>query len=72
MAKVVLSIDKNTGEREALDAALRRFKKQVFNENIIQECKKREYYMSKSLKRREKSKEAQKRLRKSMKKRKQY
>ncbi len=72
MAKVVLYVDKNTGEREALDAALRRFKKQVFNDNIIQECKKREYFKSKSVKRREKSEEAQKRLRKKNKNRRQY
>ncbi len=72
MAKVVLYVDKNTGEREALDVALRRFKKQVFNDNIIQECKKREYFKSKSVKRREKSEEAQKRLRKKNKNRRQY
>lgn len=72
MAKVVLYVDKNTGEREALDAALRRFKKQVFNDKIIQECKKREYFKSKSVKRREKSEEAQKRLRKKNKNRRQY
>lgn len=68
MAKVVLYVDKNTGNMESIDQAIRRFKKQVFNDNIIQECKKREYYKSKSLKRREKSIEAQKRLRKIIKK----
>lgn len=72
MAKVVLYVDKTTGEREPIDSALRRFKKQVFNENIIQECRKREYYRSKSLKRKEKSEEAQKRLRRKQKNKRKY
>ena len=72
MAKIVLYVDKATGEREPIDAALRRFKKQVFNDNIIQECRKREYFKSKSVKRREKSEEAQKRLRKKNRKRRSY
>ena len=41
-----------------LDAMLRRFKKQVQLEGIIEECRKHEYFLKKSLKRKEKSKRA--------------
>lgn len=41
-----------------LDAMLRRFKKQVTNEDIIGECRRREFFLKKSLKRKEKSKRA--------------
>ena len=41
-----------------LDTMIRRFKKQVENEGIIEECRRREFFLKKSLKRREKSKRA--------------
>lgn len=45
-------------EGEDLDNLLRRFKRQVNDAQILHECKKREFFMSKAEKRREKSKEA--------------
>lgn len=51
-----------------LDQALRKFKKMVINDGILQECRKREYYLSKSQRRKLKDKEAAKRLRKKFKK----
>lgn len=41
-----------------LDNMIRRFKKQVENEDIIAECRRREFFLKKSLKRKEKSKRA--------------
>lgn len=41
-----------------LDSMIRRFKKQVESEDILYECKKREFFLKKSLKRKEKSKRA--------------
>jgi len=41
-----------------LDSMLRRFKKQVENEGILEECRRREFFLKKSLKRKEKSKRA--------------
>lgn len=41
-----------------LDQLLRRFKKQVENEDIINECRRREFFLKKSIKRKEKSKRA--------------
>lgn len=41
-----------------LDQLVRRFKKQVENEDIINECRRREFFLKKSIKRREKSKRA--------------
>lgn len=41
-----------------LDTMIRRFKKQVENEGILEECRKREFFLKKSLKRKEKSKRA--------------
>lgn len=52
---------------ESLDSALRRFKKETIKSGTLLELKKREYYMSPSQKRRAKSKEAQKRIRKKTK-----
>lgn len=52
MAKVVLMKD------ETVDSLIRRFKQQVKKDNIIQECKKREYYVPKSLARKIKSENA--------------
>ena len=49
---------------EDLETLLKRFKKKVIAEEILTELKKREYYLSPSQKRREKSKQAQKKLRK--------
>ena len=43
---------------EFLDSMLRRFKKQVESEGIIEECRRREFFLKKSLKRKEKSKRA--------------
>ena len=50
---------------EAFDVLFRKFKKLVKNEGIIQECRKREYYVSKTKRRAEKDKQAA--LRKSKK-----
>ena len=58
MAKVVIK------KNEDAESLIRRFKKKVINEGILTELKKRDYYLSPSQKRKEKSKQAQKRLRK--------
>ena len=58
MAKVTIRKD------EDVESLIRRFKRKVQEEGIMQELKKREYYMSPSLKRRVKSEAAQARLRK--------
>ena len=68
MAKVVLTAhdldeirtaeDPRIKAGEMLDSMLRRFKKQVENEGIIEECRRRQFFLKKSLKRREKSKRA--------------
>lgn len=52
---------------ETLDSALRRFKKETIKSGTLIELRKREYYMSPSQKRRAKSKEAQKRIKKKTK-----
>lgn len=44
------------GENESLDSALRRFKRKVISEGVMNELKKREYYVSKGQKKREKKK----------------
>lgn len=49
---------------EALEHALKRFKKKCEADGIMQELRKREYYRGPAQKRREKSEAAQKRLRK--------
>lgn len=41
-----------------LDSLLRRFKQQVRNARIMEECQKREYFLKKSLRRKEKDKAA--------------
>ena len=46
-----------------LEYALKKFKKQVEEEGLMRELRKREYYRPPSLKRAEKSKEAEKRRR---------
>ncbi|MCR5564689.1 MAG: 30S ribosomal protein S21 [Gammaproteobacteria bacterium] len=48
-------------ENENLDDALRRFKRDVSRAGILQECKKREFYLSPSKARKEKAKESRKR-----------
>ena len=48
MAKVYVK------DYDSVDAALRAFKKKVMNEGIIQEYRKREFYVSKSQKKRAK------------------
>lgn len=50
------------------DILIRRFKKQVRNLGIIEECHKREYFKPKSVKRKEKQKEAMIRKRRAIKK----
>ena len=68
MAKVILTAhdmeeirnaeDPHASSNMFLDQMIRRFKKQVENEGIIEECRRREFFLKKSLKRREKSKRA--------------
>ena len=58
MAKVKMIVYQNTDEKESIDSLLRRFKKQVKEEGILQECRKREFFLKKSLARKEKSKRA--------------
>lgn len=49
---------------ETFDSLLRRFKKDVVKSDVIKELRRREHYLSPSEKRRKKSLEAQKRIRK--------
>lgn len=49
---------------EDVETLIKRFKKKVISEGILVELRKREYYLSPSQKRKEKSKQAQKKLRK--------
>lgn len=58
MAKVTRRKD------ESVEDLIKRFKKKVTNEGILTELRRREYYLSPSEKRKEKSKQAQKKLRK--------
>ena len=51
MAKVIV-------KDNDLETALKRFKKQVLKEEILYECKRRESFLPKSLKRQEKAKHA--------------
>ncbi|MCR5741405.1 MAG: 30S ribosomal protein S21 [Gammaproteobacteria bacterium] len=48
-------------ENEGIEEALRRFKRDVSRAGTIQECKKREFYLSPSKARKEKAKESRKR-----------
>ena len=57
MSKVVVR------EGESLDEALRRFKRQVNKAGTIQECRKREEFLKKNLKRKLKSENARKKYR---------
>lgn len=67
MAKVVLYRDKETGQPEDITSALRRFKRKVLDDQILYECKRREYFLPKSLRRKMKSIEAKKRQKKNYK-----
>lgn len=67
MAKVYAYKDKNTGELEDLSELLKRFKKKVMEDQILYECKRRKYFMSKAIKRKMKSIEARKRQKKNYK-----
>lgn len=57
MPKVVIK------EGESLDEAVKKFKRQVNKAGIIQECRKREFYLKKNLKRKLKSENARKKNR---------
>jgi len=72
MAKVVLTKDTETGEPESIETLIKRFKKQVMKDEILLECKKRQYFRPKAVKRHEKSVAAQKRLKSKKKKVRQY
>ena len=50
-------------EGESLDEGVRRFKRQVNKAGIIQECRKREFYLQKNLNRKLKSENARKKYR---------
>ena len=50
-------------EGESLDEGVRRFKRQVNKAGIIQECRKREFYLKKKLKRKLKSEKEKKKYR---------
>lgn len=52
---------------EALDSALRRFKREVLKAGILNDLRKHEYYVSPSQKRRLKSEAARKKLKKGKK-----
>ena len=52
-------------ENESLDDALRRFRRKVNDANILGECKKHEFFLSKAARRREKQKEAAAKRRKA-------
>lgn len=58
MAKVVIKPNEN------IDDALRRFKRLVTRDGILQEARKREFYLKPGVKRRLKSEEARKNARK--------
>ena len=64
MARVTLRPDElelcrvNNNVNAGLDSMLRRFKKQVQADDILEECKRREYFLKKALKRKEKSRRA--------------
>jgi len=67
MAKVYAYTDRNTGEKESVESLMKRFKKKVTEDRILYECKRREYFVPKSLKRKLKGIEAKKRLTKNYK-----
>ena len=75
MKVVVKKVDKNYAWKnpevvaDNLEAALKTFKRKVNREGILQECKKREFYLKPGIKRRLKHEAALKARRKSTKKR---
>lgn len=58
--KVIRYRDRDTGELEPIDDFLRRWKKAVVKSEIIYECRKREYFLKKSLEKKRKSEDARK------------
>lgn len=58
MAKVTVRKDRETGEVETIDSLVKRFKKQVQKDDTLYECKRRQYFVKKSLARKAKSVEA--------------
>lgn len=54
------------GENESLDSALKRFKRKCQRDGIIGEIRKREAYLTPSVKRKKKEETARKRARKRM------
>lgn len=61
MAKVYRLKDQTTGEYETVENMLKKFKKQVLNDNTLWICKQHEFFRSKPEKRRIKQEEALKR-----------
>ena len=58
LAKVCARYDKESRTYESLDSMIRRFKKSVEKERILEDMKKHEFYKSKSVKKRLKHEEA--------------
>ena len=50
------------GENESLDSAIKRFKRKIARDGVIKEIKSRQEYKKPSVKRKEKSEEAHKRM----------
>lgn len=46
-AKVKQYVDRATGEKESLDALMKRFKKEVIKSCVLEDCKRHQYHMSK-------------------------
>lgn len=67
MTKVESEMTVSGKSNESIDSMLRRFKRKVLAEGILNEVRQRQYFMSKSQKRKEKSKRAQIRERKEQK-----
>ena len=65
----VKKADNQLDREKNLEDALRTFKRRVNRDGILQECRKREYYVKPGIKRRLKHENAMKELRKIMKKR---
>ena len=66
----IMAIRQKPGE--TLDSMLRRFKKETLKSEVLKELRKREFYMTPSEKKRKKSAEAQKRMKKKQAKQKMY
>jgi small subunit ribosomal protein S21 len=64
---VVVRRKEANGEFESGDALIRRFKKAVQKADVLKEVRKREYFVKKSMKRKLKSEEHQKSLRRKKK-----